>query len=253
MSQTDLLLKVAWNGFKAFVTAVILVLAFIKTLEMITKYSPLVNIQIVFVIIFSLSLYYYYFWTGHKDLGMIDKDDPKLVAKDFVYTDKMDTEKNTIALVCSFIGGAIIEAGILLAAYVIKYCIDNSGSEGTMSLLRIVVIGVIATTLYLYTQRKALEKNFLGTIAICTVYGFSLSLIAYLLGMIIGISNMVFGVPITVAILVLQFAFTSIYTYSDLLEWSKYTHKVEVQEKERAEKKAQEEAAKAAEKPAEST
>jgi hypothetical protein len=58
---------------------------------------------------------------------------------------------------------------------------------------------------------------------------------------------MVLGIPITLAILVLQFTFTSFYTYTDLLEWAKHTHKVEIENEERRIKKIEEEKKKAEE------
>jgi hypothetical protein len=58
---------------------------------------------------------------------------------------------------------------------------------------------------------------------------------------------MVLGIPITLAILVLQFTFTSYYTYTDLLEWAKYTHKVEIADKKRRLEKLEEEKQKAEE------
>jgi len=52
--------------------------------------------------------------------------------------------------------------------------------------------------------------------------------------MMVGIAGMVFGTIITITVLILQFSFTSVYTYMDLIQWAKGTHKRIVDETERA-------------------
>lgn len=248
MSQSELIGKIVWGAVKAFVTSIILIVAFIKALDLVNYFTSLVISQVILTIIFSLIIYYYYFWSGKGGKGELAlSKDKKLNLKDFLYTDKIDSEANTLALVTSFIGGTAAEFGLLIIMFIVKFSVEHSNSDETMSLLRVVVIGVIATGLYIYTQRNVLDKNFWGIILRCTVYGFSLSGLAWLLGVIIGVSNMVLGIPITIAILVLQFTFTSFYTYTDLLEWAKHTHKVEIENEERRIRKIEEEKKKAEE------
>jgi hypothetical protein len=241
MSQSELLTKLGWNAFKAFLTSIILVVAFIKTMDLINYFTPLVISQIIFAIIFSLIFYYYYFWSGKGNKGELalskDKDGKliPLTLKDFFYTNKIDGEANAIALITSFVGGAVAEFGLLIVMAIVKFCVEHSNSDETMSLLRIIVIGVVSTGLFIYTQRNILDKNFWGIILRCILYGFTLSILSYTLGIIIGVSNMVLGIPITMAILILQITFTSFYTYTDLLEWAKQTHKVIVKEEQKPE------------------
>lgn len=246
MSQSEFLSKLGWNAVKAFITAILLVAAFVKMMELITNYTPLVVSQVILTILFMIVVYYYYFWSGkgyNGELAFLRNNDNKspLTLKDFFYTDRIDSTEHVMALATSFVGGILIEIAVLIVVSIIKFSAEHSNSNETMSMLRVIVIGVIATAFYLYTQRNVLNKNFWGTILLCTLYGFGLSICAYFLGFIIGISNMVFGVPITIAILVLQFAFTSVYTYVDLLEWAKHTHKVEIANEERRLKKLEEE------------
>ena len=253
MSQSELIGKIGWGAVKAFITSIILIAAFIKALELIDNFTLLVTSQVILTIIFSLIIYYYYFWSGkgYKGELALSRDCNKtivpLTLKDFFYTDKISSETNALALITSFVGGAVAEFGLLVLMFIVKYSVEHSNSDETMSLLRVVVIGVAATGLYIYTQRNVLDKNFWWTIVRCTVYGFTLSGLAWLLGIIIGVSNMVLGVPITIAILVLQFTFTSFYTYTDLLEWAKHTHKVEIETEERRLRKLEEEKKKAEE------
>jgi hypothetical protein len=257
MDQSELIAKIGWGAIKAFITSIILIVAFIKALDLINYFTSLVISQIILTIIFSLIIYYYYFWSGKGSKGELalsthcDENGKRqiipLTFKDFLYTDKMSSEANAIALITSFVGGTVAELGFLVLMFIVKYSVEHSNSDETMSLLRVVVIGVAATGLYIYTQRNVLDKNFWGIILRCTVYGFSLSGLAWLLGIIIGVSNMVLGIPITLAILVLQFTFTSFYTYTDLLEWAKHTHKVEIENEERKQKKIEEEKKKAEE------
>jgi len=252
MSQSELIGKIGWGSVKAFITSIILIVAFIKALDLISNFTSLVISQVILTIIFSLIIYYYYFWSGKGSKGelALSKSGDKIIPltlKDFLYTDKMSSEANAIALITSFIGGTVAELGFLILMFIVKFSVEHSNSDETMSLLRVVVIGVAATGLYIYTQRNVLDKNFWGIILRCTVYGFSLSGLAWLLGIIVGVSNMVLGVPITLAILILQFTFTSFYTYTDLLEWAKHTHKVEIENEERRLRKIEEEKKKAEE------
>jgi len=249
MSQSELIGKIIYNAFLAFITSIILIVAFIKTLDLINNFTNLVISQVILTLIFSIIIYYGYFWSGKWSKGELAlsknrENNNKLISltlKDFFYTDKINNETNLIALITSFCGGAGAEFGFLVLMFIVKFSIEHSNSNETMNLLRVVVIGVAATALYIYTQRNVLNKDFWGTIIRCTIYGFTLSGLAWLLGIIIGVSNMVFGIPITIAILVLQFTFTSIYTYEDLIEWAKHTHKVEIELREKEEKKKTEE------------
>ena len=257
MDQSELIAKIGWGAVKAFITSIILIVAFIKALDLVNYFTSLVISQVILTIVFSLIIYYYYFWSGKGSKGElalsvhVDENCKRhiipLTLKDFLYTDKIDSEANIIALLSSFAGGAVAEFGFLILMFIVKFSVEHSNSDETMSLLRVVVIGVAATGLYIYTQRNVLDKNFWGIIIRCTVYGFSLSGLAWLLGIIIGVSNMVLGIPITIAVLVLQFTFTSFYTYTDLLEWAKHTHKVEIENEERRIKKMEEEKKKAEE------
>jgi hypothetical protein len=241
MSQTELLTKIGWNALKAFITSIILVAAFVKAMDLINYFTPLVISQVIFAIIFSLIFYYYYFWSGKGHNGELalnkDKDGNliPLTLKDFFYTDKISSEANAVALITSFIGGTVAELGLLVVMAIVKFCVEHSNSDETMSLLRVVVLGVVATGLFIYTQRNSLDKDFWGIILRCILYGFTLSILSYTLGIIIGVSNMVLGIPITMAILILQITFTSFYTYTDLLEWAKQTHKVVVKEEPKPE------------------
>lgn len=248
MSQSEFLSKLGWNAVKAFITSIILVAAFLKMMDLINNYTLLVISQVILTSAFMIIIYYHYFWTGKGykgEFALVKKDAPPLILKDFFYTDRISSEENFMAIATSFICGLLTEVAVLVIIGTIKFSAEHSNSNETMSMLRVIVIGVIATAFYLYTQRNNLNKDFLGTIITCTIYGFGLSISAYLLGFIIGISNMVFGVPITIAILVLQFAFTSVYTYTDLIEWAKHTHKVEIADEERRLKKIEEDKQKA--------
>jgi hypothetical protein len=224
MSQSELLTKLCWNSFKAFVTTIVLIAAFVKMMELMGFYGYISLGQVILFTGLTMGIYYYYFWKMQDRNTTPHLSDVPLTWRDFFYTTKIDADNQIICLATSWVFGAIVYILIAVVAYAIKFCLDNSGTGEVMSLLRVVVIGLIATTFYIYTQRNALKTNFWGIIIICTAYGFALSLSAYLLGVIIGISNMVFGVPITIAILVLQFTFTSVYTYMDLLEWAQQTH-----------------------------
>lgn len=230
MSQSDLLTTLGRNSIKAFITTLIIIAGFIKLLELFGFYGYISLGQIALFTGIVMGIYYYYFWR-EKSTSMTFKNDKDYIFtwKDFFYTTKVDSDNHFIALATSWVGGILVYGAMLLVIFVVKFCIDNSGSGQAMSILRVVVIWLVATTFYLYTQRNILKTHFWGTVVTCTAYGFALSVSAYLLGMIIGISNMVFGVPITVAILMLQVVFTSVYTYTDLLEWSKKTHVVKVQ------------------------
>lgn len=246
MSQSEFLSKLGWNSIKALLTAILLVAAFIKMLDLVNNYTLLVVSQVILTIIFIMGVYYYYFWSGKGYNGELaflrnSEDKSPLTIKEFFYTNRIDSTEHAMALATSFVGGILIESAVLIIVSIFKFSAEHSNSNETMSMLRVIVIGVIATAFYLYTQRNVLNKNFWGTVLLCTLYGFGISICAYFLGFIIGISNMVFGVPITIAILVLQFAFTSVYTYTDLLEWAKHTHKVEVADEERRLKKIEDE------------
>ena len=224
MSQSELLTKLGWNSFKAFVTTIVLITAFAKMMELMGFYGYVSLGQVILFTGITMGIYYYYFWKMQEQNTVPHLSDVPLTWRDFFYTTKIDADNQLICLATSWVFGAIVYIVMVVLAYAIKFCIDNSGTGDVMSLLRVVVIGLIATTFYIYTQRNALKTKFWGTIIMCTAYGFALSISAYLLGMTIGISNMVFGVPITLAILVLQFTFTSVYTYMDLLEWAQQTH-----------------------------
>lgn len=231
MSQSDLMRTLGWNSLKAFITTLIIIAGFIKLLELFGFYRYISVGQIALFTGIVMGIYYYYFWCGKGSIDMRFKNDKDYTFtwKDFFYTTKIDSDDHIMALAVSWVGGILVYGSMLLVIFIVKFCIDNSGSGQAMSMLRVVVIWMIATTFYLYTQRNNLKTNFWGTVTTCTAYGFALSLSAYFLGMIIGVSNMVLGVPITVAIVVLQIVFTSIYTYTSLLEWATKTHMVKVQ------------------------
>lgn len=230
MGKDELFSTIGWNAIRGFISSIILILAFIKLLELITYNNALFHI-ILFITI-SMGIYYYYFWSGKPDINFKKNKDKSLTLSDFFYTTEIEAFDNTIALIASWIGGLLIYGGFSLIYIAIKYCFDNSESEITMSIVRLILIGLIATAVYIYGKRFEFRRHFLGTLALCFVYGFALSISAYLLGMVIGFSNMFLGVPLTIAILVLQFSFTSVYTYMDLLEWSKLTHTILIKDEE---------------------
>lgn len=228
MNQSELYEKLGWNAVKGFITSIILIAAFVKLIDLVTKYGFLLSVgQIALFCSIVMGYYYYYYWSSstHPDNSMRKHNDKIILTwKDFFYTDKIKSDDNSAALSVSFILGAGTYVGFAILIGLAKYCLDNSGSESTMSILRIAVIGLIATIVYIYTQRYSLNESFWKTVFTCTIYGFSLSLSTYLLGIIIGISNMVFGVPLTIAIITLQIVFTTVYTYMDLVKWAKETH-----------------------------
>jgi hypothetical protein len=235
MDQSELLTILGRNSVKAFITTIILIVGFIKLIQLIGAYGYISLGHIILFTSIVMVLYYYSFWRTQKQPStphLANDREDILTWRDFFYTTKIDSENQFLCLAMSWVGGLIVYSIIALLIYIVKFCVDNSGSGQVMSILRVVVIGLIATTFYIYTQRNILKTNFWGTIITCTAYGFILSISAYILGMIIGISNMVLGVPITVAILTLQFTFTSIYTYTDLLEWAKKTHIVVIKSEE---------------------
>lgn len=224
MSQSELLTKLGWNSIKAFITTIILIIAFVKMMELLGFYGYVSLGQISLLTGITMGVYYYYFWREQETNTISRLSNENLTWRDFFYTTKINSDDQFICLATSWVVGFTIYGAMALLAYTIKFCIDNSGTGDVMSVLRVVVIGLIATTFYIYTQRNALKSIFWGTIITCIAYGFALSISTYLLGLTIGISNMVFGVPITIAILTLQFTLTSLYTYTDLLEWTQKTH-----------------------------
>jgi len=239
MEQSELYEKIGWNAIKGFITSIILIAAFVKIIDLVTKYGFLLSVgQIALFCTIVMIYYYYYFWSSKTspEKSMRKNNNINILTwKDFFYTDKIKSNDNFAALSTSFVLGVATYVGFAILIIVSKYCLDNSGSESTMSILRIIVIGLIATTVYIYTQRYSLNEKFWKTIFNCTIYGFAISLSTYLLGIIIGISNMVFGVPLTIAIITLQIVFTAVYTYMDLVEWSKDTHIRIVTEKQKME------------------
>lgn len=237
MNQSELYEKLGLNAVKGFITSIILIAAFIKLIDLVTKYGFLLSVgQLTLFCATVMGYYYYYYWSSstNPDKSMRKHNDKIILTwKDFFYTDKIKSDDNFAAILTSFVLGAATYVGFAILIFISKYCLDNSGSDSTMSILRIVVIGLVATIVYIYTQRYALNESFWGTIFKCTIYGFSLSLSTYLLGIVIGISNMVFGVPLTIAIITLQIIFTTVYTYMDLKKWSKDTHIRIVTEKQK--------------------
>lgn len=232
MDQSEFLSKIGWGSIKAFITTILIIVGFIKLFELYNFFGYLAVAQIAYIITATMIIYYIYFWREQpqETLPMLrNKQKDTLTWRDFFYTNKISTENNILCLASSWVVGLVIHFISAIVIYTIIFCFNNSGSGETMSLLRVIFIGLGASTFYIYTQRFALKTKFWKVIGTCIIYGFSLSAASYLLGMIIGISNMVLGLPITIAILVLQLAFTSVYTYIDLLEWSKMTHIVTVQ------------------------
>lgn len=233
MDQSEFLSKLGWGSIKAFITTILIIAGFIKLFELYNFFGYLAVAQIAYIVVATMIFYYIYFWKEQPkstDTLLRKKKEYVLTWKDFFYTDKISTDGNFVCLATSWFVGLVIHFITALVIYTIIFCFNNSGSGEVMSLLRVIFIGLGASTFYIYTQRFALKTKFWKIIGTCIVYGFSLSAASYLLGMIIGISNMVLGLPITIAILVFQFAFTAVYTYVDLLEWSKMTHIVKVDE-----------------------
>jgi hypothetical protein len=226
MGQSELLSIIGGNAFKGLASSALLVAGFVKGLEFINIAGVA---GIVYLLVFFgifLGIYYKYFFNNPE---MTNKK--KMIWRDFFYTDKVDSDSNLMMLLTSYVGAIGVEIVIAVAAFIIKYLWDNSDSEITMSVVRITIMGIIATAFFIYTQRNHLGKEeFWGSIKKCLMYGFGLSTSMYALGIVVGISIMVIGLPLTLAVVILQFAFTSLYTYIDLLEWSKKTHKVVVKD-----------------------
>lgn len=243
MSQSDLISKIGWNSFKALISSIIIVTGVVKGIELFNYYGLLFLAQISIFTILTMGIYYYYFWLGKSEkLGKFNlKEGEKLTFKDFFYTDKIDHDDNFATIATAWLTGGIIYCGIAIVLYTALYCVDNSESETTMSIMRLAVIFVVSTIIYVYTQRYALRENYFGTIFMCIIYGGALTLSTYLLGMIIGVAGLILGTLITIAILALQFSFTSVYTYMDLVEWAKGTHQRIVDEAEREALKKQKE------------
>lgn len=229
MSQDTFLSTIGWDSIKAFITTALIITGFIKIFDLYNFFGYSSLVQIALIVVSTIGVYYKYFWLLYqtKDVNRptlrTNKNDI-LTWKDFFYTNKISTENQYVCLASSWVAGLIIYAITAIIIYTAMFCFENSGSPEVMSVLRVITIGLGASIFYIYTQRYNLKTNFWKIIATCVVYGFSLSCASYLLGLIIGISNMVLGMPITIAILALQFTFTAIYTYIDLLEWSKMTH-----------------------------
>jgi hypothetical protein len=227
MDQNEFLSKIGWGSIKAFITTILIITGFIKLFELYNFFGYLAIAQVIYIVVATMVFYYIYFWREKpksNDTMLRKKKEDILTWKDFFYTNNISTENNFVCLATSWVVGLGIYFITSLFVYIVIFCFNNSGSGEVMSLLRMIFIGIGASTFYIYTQRFSLKVNFWKVIGTCIVYGFSLSAASYLLGMIIGISNMVLGLPITIAILTLQLVFTSVYTYIDLLEWSKMTH-----------------------------
>jgi len=229
MSQSELLTKLSWNTYRAFVTTVILIVAFMKFTSLTEFYGYKAGLHIVISVALFIGVYYY-FWKFERklpsDMKLKNNENHVLTWRDFFYTTKIDLADNIGVLLLSWFIGQFIYGGLLILAYFAQLCADNSNSDVVMSVMRVFLIGIVATTFYIYTQRNNLKIQFWDTVIKCAVFGFGLSIAAYTLGMIIGISNMVLGVPITVVMIAFQFIFTVLYMYIDLLEWSRGTHVV---------------------------
>jgi hypothetical protein len=250
MSQSELISKIGWNSIKALITSIIIIAGIIKGIELVNFYGLMALAQISLFTLLTMGIYYYYFWSGKSDkLGdcFCIKTNGPLTLKDFFYTERIDSESHFGIVATSWIMGCIIYCGSALAIYTALYCVDNSASEVTMSIMRLTIIFIVSTAIYLYTQRYALRESYFGTIFMCIVYGFALTLSTYLLGMIIGVAGLIFGTIITITVLIFQFSFTSVYTYMDLIQWAKGTHKRIIDEAEREKIRAEKEAEKAKE------
>jgi hypothetical protein len=227
MSQSELLTRLSWNSVKAFITTSVIITAFIKLMDLMGFYGYNAGLYIIISIVLFIGVYYY-FWKFEKklpyDMRLRNDEHHVLTWRDFFYTTKIDSADNIGVLLLSWFIGQCIYGGLAVLAYIMQFCMDNNDSEITMSTMRILLIGIVTTAFYIYTQRNNLKLQFWSTVMTCTAYGFGLSITAYILGMIIGISNMVFGVPITCVIIAFQLIFTALYTYIDLLEWSRGTH-----------------------------
>jgi hypothetical protein len=231
MGQDTLLSTIGWDSIKALITTALIITGFIKLFDLYNFFGYSSVAQIILIVGSTMFIYYKYFWLYTEqahDPTLVTKRGDILTWKDFFYTTKISPDNQFVCLATSWVAGLIIYAIVAIIVYTAMFCFQNSGSSEVMSVLRVITIGVGASIFYIYTQRYNLKTNYWKIIATCMVYGFSLSCASYLLGLIIGISNMVLGMPITIAILLLQLAFTSIYTYIDLLEWSKMTHIVTV-------------------------
>lgn len=242
MSQSEFLEKIGVSAAKAFLTTIIIVAGIIKLLDLIDFYGFIALGQILLFTSIVISYYYYYFWSGRGNReAEFNEKGTVLTWKDFFYTTKISSDNNFTSLATSWTIGGLTYCGVALVIYSALFCIDNSDSEATMSLMRLCIIFTISTIVYIYTQRYALRKSVLGTVGVCILYGFGLTISTYLLGMVVGLAGMVFGTMITVTILVLQFSFTSMYTYMDLLEWSKATHLRIIRDAERLAEKLKKE------------
>jgi len=223
MEQTELLTIIGTNSITGLISAAILVFGFVKGLDLLHFGTlPLAFIG-VFIVLF-LAIYYKYFLTN-----MEFTHNTLLTWKDFLYNDVIDKFDNISALIVSALCAIGAEVCIVIAYLIAEWLWVNSDSPIVLTGIRIGLLGLIASVFFAYAHRNYFGKEkFWETTKKCILYGFGLSIAFYSLGIIVGIAVMVFGLPITIAIVVLQFAFTSVYTYIDLVEWAKKTRKIAV-------------------------
>lgn len=246
MSQSDLIGTIGWNSIKGLITSIILVAAFLKFMDLLGYgLIPLAHLTIFLIITFGI--YYKYFWTA-SDIrntppipytygNIYEYISTPRTWTDFFYTTKLDFEY-VMNLITSWVCAAGVYLGLLFMAYVGSYCLDNSSSPVVISITKILVISILATCGYVYGNRYEFRKNFWKTLLTCIELGVVLSISTYALGMAIGVCGLVFGWPITIAVVILELGFTSLYTYMDLVTWSKSTHTRLIKEEE--EKKIEE-------------
>lgn len=221
MDQDKLLSIIGMNSLTGLASAIILILGYLKGMELLNFGSIPTALTALFIILF-LSIYYKYFLTN-----MEFTKNNKFGWKEFFYNDIVDKWDNCLALIVSAMGAAGCEFIIIISYSILNWVYNNINSPVVYTGIKIGIIGLIASMVFMYMYRNHFTKEeFWNTVKTCIVYGFGLSISFYLLGHVIGISIMVFGLPITVAIVLLQITFTSVYTYIDLVEWSKKTRKI---------------------------
>lgn len=253
MEQKELFGIIGTNSFYGAISTAILIGAFFAFIRLLDIGLDSIAHTSVILGLFVL-IYWYYFWrksTLSTSLGTkyctkdgkgwyepIDK-----TWKDFFYTDKFGWGENFFALCGSLFGAAIAYFVILLFAALFTYLWSGAETPIGFAIVKMIVLGAGATAFYCYGNKNTfkLRTEYSDKFYLflqCAAYGFTLSIASYTLGLIIGLSLIFLGIAVTLAIIILEFSFTGVYSYAALIEWSKFTHKQIVDEQKDAEKEA---------------
>ena len=253
MEQKELFGIIGLNSFYGAISTAILIGAFFAFVRLLDIGLDSIVHTSVILGLFAL-IYWYYFWRkstlstslGTKHLGQGGKEWYEPVDKtwkDFFYTDKFNWGDNFFALSGSLVGAVVSYFVILLFAALFTYLWSGADTPIGFAIAKMLVLGAGATAFYCYGNKNTfkLAEEFSDKLYLfitCVVYGFTLSIVSYSLGLVVGLSLVFLGIAVTLAIVVLEFSFTGVYSYAALIEWSKSTHKQIVDEQKEAAKLA---------------